>query len=277
MRQSPVEQGFAQTLVGIFELHVLSDNGDARFARGMMHAVHEVQPRLHVRRMILQLEKPEDLRVQPFFAEFGGHGVNGVHVFHGNDAGFHDVAEERNFFLQVRGNVVIAAAKQDVRLNPDAQHFFHAVLRGLGFEFAGSGDERNQRDVNEESVFRAELEAHLADGFEEGKRFDVADRAANLHDDDVDAVGDFFDSGFVDAAGGPVIVAGKFGVSEALVVAEVEVGLRAVFGDKDFAMLKGAHRTGIDVQVRIAFLQGDFETTTFEETTNRGGCYAFSQ
>jgi len=67
-------------------------------------------------------------------------------------------------------------------------------------------------------------------------------------------------------------------VGEALVVAEIEVGLRAVFGDKDFAVLKGAHRTGIHVQVRIAFLaRVTFETATFEETTNRGGCYAFSQ
>src|SRR5882724_10710076 len=140
--------------------------------------------------------------------------------------------------------------------------------------------------------------------FPSSKPSDVADRAANLHDDDVHAVGNFLDdgldfvgdvrddlnglaeviaaalfgeNGFVDAAGGPVIVAGKFGVGEALVVAEIEVGFGAVFGDKDFAVLKGAHRTGIHVQVRIAFLQGDFETATFEETTNRGGCYAFSQ
>jgi len=42
-------------------------------------------------------------------------------------------------------------------------------------------------------------------------------------------------------------------------------------------MLKGAHRARINVQVRIAFLQGDFETATFEETTDRGGSYAFSK
>jgi len=60
-------------------------------------------------------------------------------------------------------------------------------------------------------------------------------------------------------------------------VAEIEVGFRAVFGDKDFTVLKGAHRTGIDVQVRITFLQGDFETATFEETTDRGGSYALSK
>jgi len=42
-------------------------------------------------------------------------------------------------------------------------------------------------------------------------------------------------------------------------------------------VLKGAHRTGINVQVRIAFLQGYFETATFEETADRGGSNALSK
>ena len=46
---------------------------------------------------------------------------------------------------------------------------------------------------------------------------------------------------------------------------------------KHFTVLKGAHRTGINVQVRIAFLQGDLKTATFEETADRGGSNAFSQ
>ncbi len=85
------------------------------------------------------------------------------------------------------------------------------------------------------------------------------------------------EDGFVDAAGGPVIVAGKLGVSEALVVAEVEISFGSVFGDEDFAVLEGAHGAGIDVEVRIALLQGDFKTATFEETADGGGSYAFSQ
>jgi hypothetical protein len=51
-------------------------------------------------------------------------------------------------------------------------------------------------------------------------------------------------------------------------VAEVEVGLGAVFGDEDFAVLERAHRAWINVQIRIALLKGDFETATFEETTD---------
>jgi len=33
-------------------------------------------------------------------------------------------------------------------------------------------------------------------------------------------------------------------------------------------VLKRAHRARIDVKVRVALLQGDFETATFEETTD---------
>src|SRR5258708_35450650 len=133
---------------------------------------------------------------------------------------------------------MVAAAEQKVRLYPDAEHFLHAVLRGLGFQLAGGGDEGNQGDVHEERVFSAHLEPHLADGFEEGKGFDVADRPANLDDHNVHAFRNLFDrcfdlvgyvrddlhgfaeivaaalfgeDGFVDAAGGPIIVAGKVG------------------------------------------------------------------
>src|SRR5262249_27584953 len=140
--------------------------------------------------------------------------------------------------------------------------------------------------------------------FEKRKGLDVADRAADFDDDHVNAFGNFLDdgfdlvgdvrnhlhrfseivaaalfreNGFVDAPGGPVIVAGELGVRESLVVPQVEICLRAVFGHKHFAVLKRTHRAGIDVEIRIALLKGDFETATFEETTDGGGCYAFSQ
>ena len=254
--------------------------------------------------MLFEFEQAQNLRVEAFAGEFDGDGVNRFDVFHRNDAGFGDVAEERDFALEVGGDVAIAAAKQNVGLNPDAEHFFDAVLRGLGFLFAGGGDVRNESDVNEERVFCAELEAHLANRFEEGKRLDVADGAADFDDDDVNAFGNFFDggfdfvgdvrndlhglaeiiaaaffaeNGFVDAAGRPVIVAAELGVREALVVAEVEVGFSAVFGDENFAVLKRTHRAGIDVEIRIALLKGDFESATFEETTDGGGSYALSE
>jgi len=34
--------------------------------------------------------------------------------------------------------VTVAAAQQNVGLDTDAEHFFYAVLGGLGFQFAGA-------------------------------------------------------------------------------------------------------------------------------------------
>ncbi len=158
--------------------------------------------------------------------------------------------------------------------------------------------------MHEQSIFGAQLKTHLADGFKEREGFNVADGAADFDDDHVNTTGNFFyggfdlvgdvgndldgfaeviaapffsEDGFVNAASGPVIVAGKLGVSETLVMAEIEIGFRAVFGNEDFAVLEGAHGAGIDVKVRVALLQGDFEAAALKKTADRGGSYAFSQ
>ena len=128
------------------------------------------------------------------------------------------------------------------------------------------------------------------------QRFDIADRSADFHDGDVhilrdllhrrlDLVGHvrndlyglaqiiaatfFGDDLLVDAAGGPVIIARELGVSEALVVAEIEIGFGAVVGHEDFAMLKRRHRSGIDVQIGIELLQVDLEPAALEQAADR--------
>src|SRR6478736_6737376 len=45
--------------------------------------------------------------------------------------------------------------------------------------------------------------------------------------------------------------AGEVLVDEALVVPDVEIGLGAVLGHEDLAVLEGAHRARVDVQVRV--------------------------
>ena len=96
-----MEKRFAQTLVGIFELNVLADNTDAHFAFWMMEALQHVQPGLHVGGAILQMEQAGDLRVKTFLAELHGNFVDGFHIFHGDDTGFVDIAEESDLALEV--------------------------------------------------------------------------------------------------------------------------------------------------------------------------------
>jgi len=60
-------------------------------------------------------------------------------------------------------------------------------------------------------------------------------------------------------------------VDEPLVVADVQVGLGAVFGHEDLAMLERAHRPRIDVQVRIEFLELDAQSSRFQQSPERRG------
>ncbi len=56
-----------------------------------------------------------------------------------------------------------------------------------------------------------------------------------------------------------------FVADEALIVAEVEVGFRSVFRHEHFAVLKRAHRAGVDVDVGIELEKSDFEAARFED------------
>ena len=170
------------------------------------------------------------------------------------------------------------------------------MLRRLGLQLVAGLDVRHEREVDVDGVAAARFVAELADGFEERQRLDVADRAADLDDHHVDVLGDVADALLdlvgdvrddlhglaeivaaalllddlqVDAAGGVVVLARGAHGGEALVVAEVEIGLGAVVGDEDFAVLERRHRAGIDVDVGIELLQRDLEAARFEQRADR--------
>ena len=60
-------------------------------------------------------------------------------------------------------------------------------------------------------------------------------------------------------------------VYEALVVAEVEVGLSAVIGDEDLPVLEGVHGAGVDVDVGVQLLHGDPQPPALQKPAQRGG------
>ena len=61
------------------------------------------------------------------------------------------------------------------------------------------------------------------------------------------------------------------------VVSQVEVGFRAVVGDEHFAVLKRAHRAGVDVDIRVELEHGHVQTARFEDGGNRSGGDTFSE
>ena len=143
---------------------------------------------------------------------------------------------------------------------------------------------------------------HLPRGFQEGLRFDIADGAADFGDDHVglvavrvrvahsddagfDFVGDvrddldglaeefaatlLGDDRGIDLAGGDIAAGGEVAVKEALVMPQVQVGFRAVFGDEDLAVLEGVHGARIHVEIRIELLHSHFQTTRGKQAAER--------
>ena len=158
--------------------------------------------------------------------------------------------------------------------------------------------------MQEQRIFVAHLDAHLPNRFEKRQRFDVAHGAADFHQRDLrvaragadaflDFVGDvgnhlhraaeviaaplFLNDALVYLSGGEVVALAHGGAHESLVVAEVEVGFRAVFGDEHLAVLKRAHGAGVNVDVGVEFQQRDFEAARFENAAQRSGGDALAQ
>src|SRR5262249_14915679 len=178
-----------------------------------------------------------------------------------------DVGEERDLLADVTGEGLVRAADDDVGMDTDPPQLVDRVLRRLRLQLAGRLDERDERAVEVEDAVRPGLAPELPDCLEERKRLDVADRAADLRDDDVarsalggapdprlDLVRDVRDHlhgraeelalalapqhGVPDGAGAVARRAEEVLVDEALVVADVEVGLGAVLGHEDLAVLE---------------------------------------
>ena len=205
-----------------------------------------------------------------------------------------------------RSRPPFGAADERVRLDPDPAQLVDRVLGRLRLQLAGVADVGHQRQVHEHRPFRAEVGVELADRLEERQRLDVADSAADLGDHEVDRlrlgddqdflldlVGDVRDhlhrraeivaaplapdDRVVDGAGGDVGGARGVVVGEALVVAEVEIGLRPVLGDENLAVLERAHRPRVDVDVGVELLQLHAEAAGDEEAADRGGGDALAE
>src|SRR5258708_26280702 len=59
------------------------------------------------------------------------------------------------------------------------------MLGRLGLQLAGRGDPRHQCQMDKAHPLAAELVAELADGFKERQALDIADRAADLAQDEI--------------------------------------------------------------------------------------------
>ena len=232
------------------------------------------------------------------------HLVDRLHV-EGLDHGLlAHVAEQRDLLALRARHLAVGAAQQDVGLDADRAQLLDRMLRRLGLQLARGGDPRHQRQMDEDRRAPRQLVAELADRLEERQALDVADRAADLDEHEVDAVvapgdelldrvGDVRDhlhgaaeivaapllgqDLLVDAAGRDVVGLLRRDAGEALVVAKIEVGLRAVVGHEHLTVLVRAHGAGIDIEIGVELPQADGITAGLKERAESGGCEALAK
>ena len=75
------------------------------------------------------------------------------------------------------------------------------------------------------------------------------------------------DDVLVDAARGDVVGLGRGPAGEALVVTEIEIGLRAVIGHEHFAVLIRRHRSGIEVEIGVELAEADLVASGLQQGT----------
>ena len=178
------------------------------------------------------------------------------------------------------------------------------MLSRLCLELAGCADERHQRQVDVERVLSPDIAAELADGLQIWLTFDVADRPADLDQDDVhilayrpdpvlDFVCDVGDDLYgapqivaaslllnhrrIDLAGRPVVVVAGDSVCKAFIVTQIQIGLGAILCDIDLTVLIGAHRARVDVDVWVKLLKGHPIAVAFEQAPDRRGGQTLSE
>src|SRR5262249_31489941 len=87
----------------------------------------------------------------------------------------------------------------------------------------------------------------------------------------------FLDDRIINLSRRDIVELAQLRAGEAFVMPQVEVGLGAVIGDEDLAVLEGIHRARIDVDIGIQLEDGNLESAILEEGADAGGSETLAQ
>ena len=189
MGETGVIEGLVNRLVRVAVIDVFADDGDRHLLLRMADPLHRDPASRPSRNG--PADSPsfcDDQLVQAVLGQPQRHFVDREFLVHLLDDGLRfDVAKQRDLLAVFAAQRPLGAHDQDVGLDTDLPQLADAVLRRLGLGLAGRLEIGHQREVHEQAILLADVERNLPDGFEERQPLDVADRAAQLGDHDVDA------------------------------------------------------------------------------------------
>ena len=81
----------------------------------------------------------------------------------------------------------------------------------------------------------------------------------------------------IDAPGRDVVGLGGRPAGEALVMAEIEIGLGAIVRHEHFAVLIWRHRSGIEIEIRVELAKPDLVASRLQQRAERRRSQTFSE
>ena len=290
-----MHKGLQDGFVRVLQFHIFAHQDDVHFVGRVFDPFQEFFPAGEVGRCkIIDLQLADGQFVQMLLVHVEGNLVDAPGIDALDDVAGTDIAEKGNLAAQFRRQRVFRAAHDDIRPHTALLEGLHRVLGGLGLEFLGGAQIRDERQVDGHGVLFRQFPLQLANRFHEGLGFHVADGPADFRQDDIvlsgaaqqqhptfDFVRNMRDDlhGFpqvgalallgndrvINLAGGYVVGLGSIDAQEAFIVSEVQVGLGAILGHIAFAMLVGIQGPGVDVDVGVKFLDGHPQASGLQE------------
>ncbi len=146
-------------------------------------------PATQIRQRSLEAQQAAHVIVETLLVEGQRNLVERVRVDRAGDGFDRHVAQVRDLLLQAFGHRAVAAQHDHVGLDAAAAQLGDRVLRRLRLLLARRVEVNHERAVQVQHVVASDVLTELPDRFEKRKDLDVADRAADLGDHDVDVVG----------------------------------------------------------------------------------------
>ncbi len=167
-------------------LCIFADHGNGNFVLRIAKAEEQIAPIVDIGRRTFQAQAAADEIVEAVFLQAEWHFVDReIFVLFFDHRIDRHVAKQRDFFAIVARHRSFSAANEHIGLNADLSQQTDGMLRRLRFQLAGRFQIRHQREMDIQAVFLANIERKLADRFQERLAFDIADRAADFGDDDI--------------------------------------------------------------------------------------------
>ena len=299
-----MDKGFVQGLVRFGEIGIFAGDTDGDRVLRVFDLVNQLFPRLDIGGSGPHIEQFQDLVIKPFGVQMQGNLIDGLHV-NGRNHGLHGhITEEGDLFLQIHGQRGFCAADQDIGLDAVGPQLPDRMLGGLGLDLSGGLDVRHQGQVDVERIFLAKITSQLPDGLDKGQSFNIPDGAADLdnghintavqlQDSGLDLIGDMGDHldgttqiftlsflgdhRIIDTARGVIVFLGHDRVGITFIMAHVQIRFRTIVGDVHLSVLKRVHGAGINVDIRVQFLEGDGQSPALQESADGGRGKAFAQ